>query len=124
VRIVPRSQDDDLEPGSPFSGRSSEGKSKLLLYPKNAVLCCLRDSEFDDSLGWNLDLLLGLGIEARARFRLLLYELAKAGQDEFAGLFDLFVCEHAKSIQEYSSGSFVGLRSSRQCDLKFGLGHV
>ena len=40
-------------------------ESGLLLYPKNAVLCRLGDSEFDDGLGRNLDLLLRLGIEAR-----------------------------------------------------------
>jgi hypothetical protein len=47
--------------------------------PQDAVLCYLRDSEFDDSLGWNLDLLLGLGIEAHARFPLMLYEEFDAG---------------------------------------------
>jgi hypothetical protein len=97
---------------------------RLLLYPKNAVLSCLGDSEFDHGLGWNLDLLLGLGIEARARFPLLLYELAEAWQDEFTVLFDLFVCERAERIEKYSSGFFVGLRRCRQCDLKLGLGHV
>jgi hypothetical protein len=110
--------------GSPFSGDSQKWKNRLLLYPKNAVLCCLSDSEFDDGLGWNLDLLLGLGIEARARFPLLLYELAEAWQDEFAVLFDLFVCERAERREEYAGGSFVGLGCSRQCDLKFSLGHV
>src|SRR5260370_41876882 len=99
-------------------------ESGLLLYPQNRVLCRLGDSEFDDSLGWNLDLLLRLGIEAGASLPFLLYELAKAGQDEFAVLLDLFVCERAERIEEYSSGSFVGLGGSSECDLKFSLGHV
>jgi hypothetical protein len=114
-------------PGSRSSTQRNERtavESGLLLYPKNAVLCRLGDPEFDDGLGWNLDLLLRLGIEASTCFPLLLYELAEAGQDEFAVLFDLFVGELAKSIEKYSSGFFVGLRRCRQCDLKFGLGHV
>ncbi len=49
----------------------------LLLYPQNRVFCRLGDSEFDDSLGWNLDLLHRFGIDARACFPLLLYEFAK-----------------------------------------------
>jgi hypothetical protein len=65
-------------------------ESGLLLYPENPVLCRLGDSEFDDGLGWNLDLLLRLGIKASTCFPLLLYQLAKTGQDEFAVLFNLF----------------------------------
>ena len=48
-------------------------------------------SEFDDDLGWNLDLLYPLWVDARARFSLLLHQLAKARQNEFAGLFGCFV---------------------------------
>jgi len=96
----------------------------LLLYPKNRVLCRLGDSEFDDSLGWNLDLLLGLRIEADASFPFLLYELAKSGQDEFAVLFDRFVGEVAERIEEYSGDSFVGFGGCGECDLEFSLGHV
>ena len=92
--------------------------ARLLLHPENGVLCDLGDSEFDDGLGWNLDLLLRLGIEARASLPFLLYELAKARQDEFAVLFNLFVCERAERLEEYSSGSFVGLGGSSECDLK------
>jgi hypothetical protein len=98
--------------------------SGLLLCPENRVLCRLGDSEFDDGLSWNLDLLLRLWIEAGASLPLLLYELAKAGQDEFAVLFNLFVCQRAERLEEYSSGSFVGLGGSSECDLKFSLGHV
>jgi hypothetical protein len=67
---------------------------------------------------------LGLGIEARARFPLLLYELSEARQDEFTVLFDLFIGERAKSIQEYSRGFFVGLGGFGKCTLEFGLGFV
>src|SRR5580704_4921020 len=83
--------------------------ARLLLYPKDRVSCRLSDSEFDDSLGWNLDFLLRLRIEAGARFPLLLYELAKTGQDKFAVLFDLFVGERTERIKEYSRSLFVGL---------------
>src|SRR6266481_3137733 len=99
-------------------------ESGLLLYPQNRVLCRLGDSEFDDSLGWNLDLLLRLWIEVSTCFPLLLYQLAKTRQDEFAVLFNLFVCERAERLEEYSSGSFVGLCSFGKCALKFSLGHV
>ena len=81
----------------------------LILYPKNRVFCRLGDSEFDDGLGWNLDLLLRLRIKSRTRLPLLFHQLAKTGQDEFAVLFDRFVGEVAECIEEYSSGSFVGL---------------
>jgi hypothetical protein len=102
----------------------------LLGYPRdyfftpNRILCRLGDSEFDDGLSWNLDLLLRLRIEADASLPFLLYELAKSGQDEFAVLFDRFVGERAEGLEEYSSGSFVGLSGSSECDLKFSLGHV
>ena len=106
-------------PGRPYI--ASWLPARLLLYPQNRVLCRLGDSEFDDGLGWNLDLLLRLRIEADASLPFLLYELAKSGQDEFAVLFDRFVGEVAERIEEYSSGSFVGLGGSSECDLKFSL---
>jgi len=76
-------------------------ESGLLLYPPEPRLLRFYgfgDSEFDvdDSLGWNFDLLLRLGIEACTCLPLLLYELAKTRQDEFAVLFSLFVCERAE----------------------------
>ncbi len=61
-------------------------KLRLLFYPQNRVLCGLGNTKFDDGLGWNLDLLLRLWIKARARFSLLLHQLAKTGQDKFAVL--------------------------------------
>jgi hypothetical protein len=57
-------------------------------------------------------------IKTRARFPLLLHQLAETGQDKFATLFDLFVGERTKSIQEYSRGSFVGLGGFGKCALK------
>ena len=39
------------------------------------------------------------------------------------GLPALFVCERAERLEEYTSGSFVGLGRSRECALKFSLGH-
>ena len=94
-------------------------QTRLLFYPQNRVLCRLGDSEFDDGLRRNLDLLLCLRIEADASLPFLLYELAKSGQDEFAILFDRFVGEVAERIEEYSSGCFVGLGGSSESDLKF-----
>ena len=84
----------------------------MLLYPQNRVLCRLGDSEFDDGLGWNLDFLLGLWIEARSCLPLLLHQLTKTGQNEFAVLFDLFVCERAECLEEYACGLFIGLRAA------------
>jgi hypothetical protein len=98
--------------------------AKLLLYPQNRVFCRLSDSEFDDGFGWNLDLLLRLRIKARPRFPLLLYELAKTGQDKFAVLFNRFVREVAECIDEYSSDSFVSFGGNCERDLKFTFGHV
>src|ERR1700682_837940 len=91
--------------------------ASLLLYPKNRVFCRLGDAKFDDGLGWNFDFLLRLWIKADARFPLLLYELAKTGQNKFAVLFDRFVREVAECIEEYSSGSFVGLGGSSEGNL-------
>ena len=85
-------------------------ESSLLLYTQNRVLCRLRDSEFDDGLGWDLDFLLCLGIEASTCFPLLLYELPKSRHDEFAVLFGGFVGDGAERIKEYAGGLFIGLR--------------
>ena len=71
---------------------------RLLLYPQNRVLRRLRDSEFHDGLGGNLDFLLCLGVNPGARFPLLLHKLAKTGQDKFAVLFDRLVSEVAERI--------------------------
>jgi hypothetical protein len=102
----------------------SQQAARLLLYPQNRVLCRLGDAKFDDGLGWNLDFLLRLWIEARACLSLLLHQLSKTGQYKFAVLFDHFVREVAERIEEYSSGSFVCLGGSSECNLKFSFGHV
>jgi hypothetical protein len=73
---------------------------ELLFYSENCVLCHLGDSEFDHGFGWNPDLLLRLGIKARARLPLLFHQLAKTGQGKFAVLFNLFVGERAERIEE------------------------
>ena len=103
---------------------TSPPNAELLLYSENCVLRCLGDSEFDYGLGWNLDLLLCPWVEAGASLPLLLHQLAKPRQDEFTGLFNLFICECAERIEEYSRGSFVGLSGSSKGDLKFSFGHV
>jgi hypothetical protein len=97
---------------------------RLLLCPQNRVLRRLRDSEFDDGFGWNLDPLLCLGIYPGACFPLLLHKLAETGQDKFAVFLDRFVSEVAERIEEYSSGPFVGLGGCSERDLKFSLGHL
>ena len=51
----------------------SVNRARLLLYPQNRVLCGLGNTKFDDGLGWNLDLLLRLRIEAGASLPFLLY---------------------------------------------------
>src|SRR5271156_3227949 len=95
----------------------------LLLYPQNPVLCGFGNTKFDNGLGWNLDLLLRLWIKTRARFPLLLHQLAKTGQDKFAVLLNFFVGDVAERIEKYSSGSFVGLGGFGKCALKFGFCH-
>ena len=95
------------------------GRCQILLdyflTPKIPFFAPLATRNFDDGLGWNLDLLLRLWIKARARLPLLLYEFAKTGQDKFAVLFNLFVGDVAERIQEYSSRSFVGLGGFGKC---------
>jgi len=104
--------------------RTTSSRIWTTSYPQNRVLCRLGDSEFDDGLGWNLDLLLRLGIEARACLPLLLDELAESRHNEFAVLFGIFVGDGAECIEKYSSGSFIGLCGFGNCGLKFCLGHL
>src|ERR1700751_3246733 len=103
----------------PAENRTSLSNIGLLLYPQNRVLCGLGNSKFDDGLGWNLHLLLRFWIKARTRLSLLLHQLAKTGQDKFTVLFNLLIGEPAKRIEEYSSGSFVGLCGFGKRGLKF-----
>jgi hypothetical protein len=83
--------------------------SRLLLCPENSLLCGFGNSEPDDGLGWDPDLLLRLGVETHPRFPLLFHQFPKAGQDEFAVLFSLFVCERAECIEKRSSRLLVCL---------------
>jgi len=101
-------------------------KSGILttFYSENCVLCHFGDSEFEHGFGGNPDLLLRLGIKARARFSLLLHQLAKAGQNEFAGLFGRFVSESTERIEEYSSGLLIGLGCFSKSELKVCFGHL
>ena len=92
--------------------------------PRTVSFATLATGEFENGFGWNPDLLLCLGIKTRARLPLLFDELANAGQNEFAVLFDRFVSEGAKRIEEYSSGSFVGLGCFSKSELKFCFGHL
>ena len=89
-------------------------RSELLFYSENCVLCHFSDSEFENGFGRNPDLLLRLGIKARARLPLLFHQLAKARQNEFAGLFCRFVSESAERIEKYSSSLLIGLALLRQ----------
>ena len=91
---------------------------------QNPVFRRLGYPEFDDGLGWNLDLLLRLRIEADPSLPFLLYQLAKSGHHEFAAPFDLFVSKRAQRMEEYSGDSFVGFGGCGECDLELGLGHV
>src|SRR5258708_194145 len=93
----------------------------LLLYPPNRGFCRLGDSEFHDGLGWNLDLLLRLRIDAGASLPFLLYEFAKSGCKTNSPFFLSFVGEVAERIEEYPGDSFVGFGGSSECDLEFGL---
>ena len=75
-------------------------KSELLLYSEYRVLRHLGNTELDDGLGRDPDLLLRLGVEIRPRLPLLFYQLPEAGQNEFAVLSDLFVGQGAECIPE------------------------
>src|SRR5215469_10096800 len=75
-------------------------RAELLLNAQNRIFCHLGDSEFDNGFGWNPDLLLCLGIKTGARLSLLLHQLAEAGQDEFAILFNLLVREGTERIEK------------------------
>jgi len=99
-------------------------ESGLLLYSENRVLRGLGNSELDDGLGRDPDLLLRLGVETRPRLPLLFYQLPEAGQDEFAVLFDLFVGQGAECIEKHSSHLLVSLSGLGERNLKFCFGHL
>jgi hypothetical protein len=95
----------------------------LLFRAENRVGGRLRDSEFDNGLGRNLDLLLRLGIKARARLSFLLHQFAKPGQYVFSILFDSFVGDGAERIKECAGCLSIGLNSFGKCGLKSCFGH-
>ena len=66
------------EIAEPRSSMTAAVRSELLFYSENRVRGHFSDSEFENGFGRNPDLLLRLGIKARARFSLLLHQLAKA----------------------------------------------
>src|SRR6516225_8502224 len=78
----------DSRTTKPYNRR---GQKRTTFYSKNRVHCHFGNSKFEHGFGRNPDLLLCLGIKARACFSLLLHQLAKARQNEFAGLFCRFV---------------------------------
>jgi hypothetical protein len=102
----------------------ARARSYLLLYSENSVLCRLRNTEFDDGLSRDPDLLLRLGVETHPRFPLLFYQLPEAGQDEFAVLFDLFVGQGTECIEKRSSRLLVCLSGLGECNLKFCFRHL
>ena len=65
-------------PGRPHT--ASWLPARLLLYPQNRVFCRLGDSEFDDGLGWNLDLLPRLRIKAERAFLFCFTSLPNPGK--------------------------------------------
>jgi hypothetical protein len=88
--------------------------AELLFYSENCVLCHLSDSKFEHGFGRNPNLLLRLGIKARARLPLLFHQLAKAGQEEFAVLLGRLVSQSAERIEKYSSSLLIGLALLQQ----------
>jgi hypothetical protein len=91
----------------------------LLFRSQNGVLRRLCDPGFHDRFGWNFDLRSSLRVDAR--FPLLLNELPKARQHEFAFLFDPLVSKAAEAIQEECR--FVRLGRFGEGALQFGFGH-
>ena len=98
--------------------------SELLFYSDNCVICHFGDAEFEHGFSQNPDLLLDVGIKARARLPLLFHQLAKAGQNEFASLSGRFVSESAERIEEYSSDLLIGLGCFSKSELKFCFCHL
>jgi hypothetical protein len=93
--------------------------SDYFFRSENCVFCSLRDPEFNDRLGRNLDLLLCLWVDAGTRFPLLLYQLPKVRQREFAFLANRFISKARERIQKKRGRSFVRLGRFGQSDLKF-----
>ena len=57
-------------------------------------------------------------------FYVIIPELAKARQNEFAVLFDRFASKGAQRIEEYPGGLLIGLGCFSKSELKFCFGHL
>src|SRR6516164_7605789 len=67
--------------------------------PRTASFVALATRNLTPVLAGILVFLLRLGVESRPRFSFLFHQLPKTWQYEFAGLFDLFVCQRAECIE-------------------------
>jgi hypothetical protein len=101
-------------------------RTKLLDYfftPKTPSFAALATRNLTTVLAGILIFCCVFGLKPVRAFLFLLHQLAKSGQDKFAVLLNLFIGKRAKSFQEHSRGSFVGLGGFGKCTLEFGLGH-
>jgi hypothetical protein len=89
---------------------ASQGEGQLLKHPLRQHGYDVRVSDF-----W-------ICIKDTTDHQLLF--VAKAGQDEFAVLFGIFVGDGTERIKEYAGGLFIGLRGFGKCALNFCLGHL
>jgi len=67
-----------LGPNADLNAPRSEYR-KLFLHSENRISCRFGNTKFDNDFGWNLDLLLRLGIDSSACLSLLFDELTKTG---------------------------------------------
>jgi type IV secretory pathway TrbD component len=104
--------------------RLSAATPNYFFIPRTASFAALATRNLTTVLAGILIFCLRLWVEARARLSLLLYQLAKARQNEFSVLFDLFVREVAERLQKYSSGFFIGLCCFGKSELKFCFCHL
>ena len=88
--------------------------SYLLLTPRTASFGALATRNLTAVSAGIFILLLRLWIKARARHSSSALRVPKSRYDEFAVLFGRFVSDAAECIEEYSSGSFVGLSGFRK----------
>jgi hypothetical protein len=65
-----------------------------------------------------------LGLKPVRAFLFCFTSLPKPGRTNSPLFLISLLCECAERLEEYSSGSFVGLGGSSECDLKLSLGHV
>ena len=99
---------------------------KLLGYfftPKTPSFAALATRNLTTVLAGILIFCCVFGLKPARAFLFCFTSLPKPGKTKVAVLFDLFVGKRAKSFQEHSRGSFVGLGGFGKCTLEFGLGH-